>query len=172
MKKKTLEQEGLQKIKTDFGYLMDLFKEMLESLGEGELAAALPLQNGALSKPAADVSDEKLAQAIGISFELLNLVEQNTATQYRRKTETLFGLETTRGSWGETLAIWKALGISEEEMAALLPTIKVMPVLTAHPTEAKRITVLDIHRELYVLLAKKENPLWSTAEQSVIRKEI
>ena len=172
MTKATLEQEGLQKIKTDFGHLMGLFREMLEALGEHDLAAALPLQNGQAKAPEGEVPDEKLAQAIGISFELLNLVEQNTATQFRRKTETLFGLETTRGSWGETLAIWKAMGISEEEMATLLPTIDVRPVLTAHPTEAKRITVLDIHRELYVLLAKRENPVWSTAEQAVMKQEI
>ncbi len=172
MDKKTLELEGLQKIKTDFTYLISTFKEMLQSLGEDKLATMIPLGDNQVAPDNEGVSDEKLAQAIGISFELLNLVEENAATQFRRKTETQLGLETTRGSWGETLKLWKASGISEQEMAELLPKINVMPVLTAHPTEAKRLTVLDIHRELYMLLVKNENPLWSGSERAAIKQDI
>lgn len=172
MEKKSYELEGLQKIRTDFTYLISTFKEMLISLGEKDLAAMIPLEDDHSPVNHEKVSDEKLAQAIGISFELLNAVEENAATQFRRKTETQFGLETTRGSWGETLKLWKDSGIGEKQMANLFPGINVTPVLTAHPTEAKRLTVLDIHRELYVLLVKKENPLWSTSEQALIKQEI
>ncbi len=45
-------------------------------------------------------------------------------------------------------------------------------MLTAHPTEAKRLTVLDIHRELYLLLVKKENPTWSPSERLGLKQEI
>jgi phosphoenolpyruvate carboxylase len=172
MDKKVLEQEGLQKIRTEFSYLIGTFKEMLRSLGEADLADMIPSEHTQLQKTTTKVSDEKLAQAIGISFELLNLVEENAANQFRRKTETQFGLETTRGSWGETLQLWKNSGIKEQDIADLLPKIKVMPVLTAHPTEAKRLTVLDIHRELYVLLVKNENPVWSNSERALINSEI
>ncbi|UII74489.1 phosphoenolpyruvate carboxylase [Flagellimonas sp. HMM57] len=172
MDKQTLELEGLQKIRTDFTYLIATFKEMLESLGENDLAAMIPLENNPSPKNQSGIPDEKLAQAIGICFELLNAVEENAATQFRRKTETQFGLESIRGSWGETLKLWNTSGIKEQEIADLLPKIKVMPVLTAHPSEAKRLTVLDIHRELYVLLVKNENPLWSTSERALIKQEI
>ncbi|MEM7484498.1 MAG: phosphoenolpyruvate carboxylase [Bacteroidota bacterium] len=172
MDKQTLELEGLQKIRTDFTYLITTFKEMLESLGEDDLAAMIPLENNPSPINQSNIPDEKLAQAIGICFELLNAVEENAATQYRRKTETQFGLESIRGSWGETLKLWNTSGIKEQEIADLLPKINVTPVLTAHPSEAKRLTVLDIHRELYVLLVKNENPLWSTSEQALIKQEI
>lgn len=165
-----LDFEGLEKIKVDFLYLTALFAEMLESIGEGELARSLPFgdeQTDASLRPA----DEKLTQAIGICFELLNLAEENAATQYRRKIETEFGIESIRGSWGETLSDWKASGIDEGEMAARLREVEVVPVLTAHPTEAKRLTVLDIHRELYLLLVKREYPNWSTAEQEAFKQE-
>lgn len=172
MTKETLKLEGLQKIRSDYKFLMSIFKEMLASLGEKELAAMISPENNQFAGNPAGVQEEKLAQAIGISFELLNLVEENAATQFRRKTETQFGLESTRGSWGETLKMWKSSGMDEQKITDLLPTIKVVPVLTAHPTEAKRLTVLDIHRDLYVLLVKKENPLWSTSERAGIRREI
>ncbi len=172
MQNSNLKLEGLEKIRADFQQLMATFKEMLASLGEDKLAAALPWSEGQATLTPSGVSDEKLAQAIGMSFELLNLVEENAATQFRRKTETQFGLSATRGSWGETLHQWKESGLDPEQMAALLPSIKVMPVLTAHPTEAKRLTVLDLHRELYVLLAKNENPLWSNSERALIKQEM
>lgn len=172
MEKETLEREGLQKIRTDFNFLLSIFKEMLQSLGEEEMAAMIPFDDNQTLVSNDKVSDEKVAQAIGICFELLNSVEENAATQFRRQTETLLGLENIRGSWGETLNLWKTSGINEQEIVALLPKINVMPVLTAHPSEAKRLTVLDIHRELYVLLAKNENPLWSISERAAIKQEI
>jgi phosphoenolpyruvate carboxylase len=49
---------------------------------------------------------------------------------------------------------------------------KVIPVLTAHPTEAKRVTVIEIHRELYLLLVQKENTALSKLEQRTIREKI
>jgi phosphoenolpyruvate carboxylase len=172
MEKETLEREGLQKIRTDFNFLLCIFKEMLQSLGEEEMAAMIPFDDNQTLVSNDKVSDEKVAQAIGICFELLNSVEENAATQFRRQTETQLGLENIRGSWGETLNLWKTSGINEQEIVALLPKINVMPVLTAHPSEAKRLTVLDIHRELYVLLAKNENPLWSISERAAIKQEI
>ena len=171
MTKELLQYEGLEKIKDDFQYLVSLFKEMLISIGEGALAEALPIDNDGISEHKPH-TNEQLTQAIGICFELLNLVEENAATQYRRKTETQLGIESTRGSWGETLHQWKVAKIDEQEMARKLREIKVVPVLTAHPTEAKRLTVLEIHRELYLLLVKKENPNWSTSEQSRLKQEI
>lgn len=172
MEKKTLELEGLQKIRKDYAYFINVFKEMLRSLGEDEVAGMLVLEDSPTMKRRANLADEKLAQAIGISFELLNMVEENAAAQFRRRTETRFGLETTRGSWAETLKLWKESGLGEQEILDILPTISVMPVLTAHPTEAKRLTVLDIHRELYMLLVKNENPLWSASEREVIKEEM
>ncbi|PRX55408.1 phosphoenolpyruvate carboxylase [Flagellimonas meridianipacifica] len=171
-KKKSLELKGLEKIRRDYAYLIKIFQEMLRSLGETELAHIIAYEKDGHEKKPKHVADEKLAQALGISFELLNLVEENAATQFRRQAETQLGLESTRGSWAETFSLWKKAGIKAEEIAELLPTINVMPVLTAHPTEAKRLTVLDIHRELYVLLAKNENPIWSDSERDAIEQEI
>ena len=143
MTKESLQKEGLKKIKTEFLYLVSLFKEMLVSIDEAELAEALPFDNGEFIEMST-LSNEKLTQAIGICFELLNLAEENAATQYRRKSETKFGIESTRGSWGETLHQWKTEGKDEKKIAQKLKDIKVVPVLTAHPTEAKRLTVLPV----------------------------
>ena len=79
MTKETPQNEGLDKIKLDFNYLVSLFKEMLLSIGEGELAGSLPFDHSEISEPGS-YANEKLIQAIGICFELLNLAEENAAT--------------------------------------------------------------------------------------------
>ncbi|WP_053991211.1 phosphoenolpyruvate carboxylase [Mangrovimonas sp. TPBH4] len=171
MIKVVLQQKGFEKIKLDFQYLLSVFKEMLVSIGEEDVVDMLPFDNLEIAAKKHS-SNEKMTQAIGICFELLNLAEENAATQYRRESETQFGIETTRGSWGETLLQWKTEGLDEKKIAEKLQEILVMPVLTAHPTEAKRLTVLDIHRELYLLLVKRENPNWSTSEQAQLKQEM
>ena len=45
-------------------------------------------------------------------------------------------------------------------------------MLTAHPTEAKRATVLEHHRELYLLIVQRENTMYSDLEQENIRHNI
>ena len=57
----------------------------------------------------------------------------------------------------------KASGYGEEEILRTIGKMHVEPVLTAHPTEAKRATVLE-HRELYLLLVQRENAMWTPIE--------
>ena len=45
-------------------------------------------------------------------------------------------------------------------------------MLTAHPTEAKRLAVLEQHRALYLSMVRRENQMWTPQEQEAIRDEI
>lgn len=173
MKKEQLDSQSLSKIKDDFVYLIETFSEMLVSVGEDALANVLPWinENSSLAD-SKEIPDQKIIQALSIGFQLLNLVEENNATHYRRKSEFFRGPESIRGSWAETLSYLKKEGYSESEIGETLAKLNVMPVLTAHPTEAKRVTVLEIQRELYRLLVKRENPNWSPQEQDVLHHEI
>lgn len=173
MKKEQLETQSLNKINDDFIYLIESFSEMLRSLGEEELAGMLPWINEQTEIPdTANFADQKVIQALSISFQLLNLVEENNATHYRRKSEFFLGPDSIRGSWAETLKQLSEQNYTEDQILQTLGSLNVMPVLTAHPTEAKRVTVLEIQRELYRLLVKRENPNWSPQEQDVLHNEI
>ena len=39
------------------------------------------------------------------------------------------------------------------------------PVITAHPTEAKRVTVMERHRRIYLRLLELESPRWTDRER-------
>lgn len=159
------------KVSRDLEFIILCFREVLENLGETELAQSLPWLG--LMSPAFEIKDpERFAQAYSIAFQLLNMVEENAAAQLRRKVETERGLSAESGLWGQNLLMLKGLGLTGPEIAQTLPAIKIEPVLTAHPTEAKRATVLEHYRELYLLLVARENSMWTPMEQKSIRERI
>jgi phosphoenolpyruvate carboxylase len=168
-----IKAEGFHKIEKDLNSVSLFLREMLKNLNENSVAKVLSAINNdeeVVSK--SKVSEDKLVQALSILFQLMNLVEENSAAQYRRKVENRLGASFIRGSWAETFLKWQKQGLSEDQIAAILPNIHVNPVLTAHPTEAKRISILELHRELYLLLVKKENAIWSETEKKVINETI
>jgi len=165
--------QGNKKIYDDLQFVMQAFAEVLQQLGEDRLAAVLPwVGNTVVNEMVSDIAPAKLTQAYSMSFQLLNMVEQNAAAQFRRRTLDEKGSLGIRGSWGEALAHMQQAGMSVEAMTRHLGSLQVQPVLTAHPTEAKRVTVLALHRELYLLLVKRENTTYSKDEQAAIAEQI
>jgi phosphoenolpyruvate carboxylase len=117
---------------------------------------------------AAELSPELLARALqvqGIWFQLLSIAEQNAAMRRRRQTEAERGYEQVRGTFAQVLSSAADTGIPPEEVAGLLEILRVRPVITAHPTEAKRVTVLEKHRRIYRRLVDLESPRWTPRER-------
>jgi phosphoenolpyruvate carboxylase len=168
----------MPKIARDLDFLIGCFREVLDELGETAVAARLPWGSGASPNrdapcPAgADCDNDPLPQAYSIAFTLLNMVEENAYAQGFRALQTAGRLKDQAGSWENTFRVLATAGLAPEAIAATLPLVRVEPVLTAHPTEAKRASILAHHRELYLLLVARENQMWTPAEQTDIRNQI
>lgn len=158
----------MEKAERDYEFLRQCFCEVLQDVGEGEVADVLSATAGAR----AAIHSQAAARAQSIAFQLLNLAEENAAAQHQRSVEAAEGLAGVTGGWGRALQRLKCGGMSGAEIAAALPSIRVEAVLTAHPTEAKRATALGCHRELYLLLVRSENQMWTPLERRLIREEI
>lgn len=158
------------KILDDKNSILSCFKEMLLNIEENNLSSFIASLNENYKE--IDISDEKIIQAFGIYFQLINLIEENATIQFNRQVEKKDGISAIRGSWGETLKIWAEQGIDQDKMINIIKSIHITPVLTAHPTEAKRVTSLEIHRELYLLLVQNENSTYSQTEKNSIRDKI
>lgn len=155
----------LSKIKDDLTFLHSCFIEMLKEQGEADTAAHLE----GLDTDNAD--PDKLTRAFSIYFQLISIAEENAAVQLRRKLENEHGLERISGLWGRTLTDLAKNNVSEKEILEILPKVRIEPVLTAHPTESKRSTVIDQLRAIYMLMVKRENPIWTDNEKKRIRDE-
>jgi phosphoenolpyruvate carboxylase len=127
----------------------------------------------------AGLSPQMLGRAIqaqGILFQLLSIAEQNGGMRKRREVERLQGRECLPGTFAHVFAAARKAGLSADAVRAAFAGLKVRPVLTAHPTEAKRVTVLERHRRIYRLLIDLESPRWTPRErtglESTLRNEI
>lgn len=83
----------------------------------------------------------------------------------RRLIETERGGAEVAGSFSSIARRAMEAGVSGDELQELLNNARIRPVITAHPTEAKRVTVLEIHRRIYLLLLQIDNPRWTSRER-------
>lgn len=147
--------------------VLDLLTEQLEKVIEHRQSEILPYFRRELDVPAGDT---KLLlgvlQAWGIWFQLLNVAEENTAMRRRRLTEKEFGLQNVQGTFANVFKQANEASISATAIQRLLDETHIRPTITAHPTEAKRATVLAIHRRIYVLLYRIESPRWTPRERA------
>lgn len=156
----------LQKIQDDIAYLQQCYKEMLEEIGEHEVIRQLEGEYDADAEP------NKISKAFSLYFQLTTIVEENAAAQLRRKLEDQHGPERISGLWGRILQDLKQKNVPQEKIAATLPEIRIEPVLTAHPTESKRSTVIDQLRTIYLSMVKRENQVWTENEKQRIAEDI
>ena len=145
----------------DLEFLLCSLKEVLVKNGEAEIASAIPW----ISKKEFSVDEitPKHIQLYSMIFHLVNMVEINAAVQSRRNKEDV-SLDSVNGLWGINIKELSEAGVTEDEIMEVLREVVIEPVLTAHPTEAKRATVLEHHRRLYVLLVERENSMYTDNE--------
>jgi len=111
-------------------------------------------------------------QAYGIWFQLLAIAEENATIRTRRRIERDGGPDALPGTFSHIVAKAAANGVEPSALQDLLDRSLIQPVLTAHPTEAKRVTVLEIHRRLYRLLVDLESPRWTPRERAALVGEL
>lgn len=107
--------------------------------GNAVAAAQLQKQVSGLKNEDARV----VAAAFAAYFDLVNLAEEEHRVQLLRQGEQSSFPEPVDESIGEAIASLKRSGVSSEEMNALMQTLSIELVLTAHPTEARRRTILS-----------------------------
>jgi phosphoenolpyruvate carboxylase len=133
---------------------------------EPQVAAVLREERKTADMPAVLLA--RTLQAQGIWFQLLAIAEQNRDMRNRRETERERGYEQLRGTFAGVFAAAAAEGITGAEIRQALSGLRVRPVITAHPTEAKRVTVLERHRRIYLRLLDLESPRWTERERQEI----
>jgi phosphoenolpyruvate carboxylase len=109
-----------------------------------------------LHKEVAALRDEDarvIAAAFAIYFDLINLAEENHRVQLLRQRENDSYPKPIHESIGEAIALLKERGVTPEQISALLKELSIELVLTAHPTEARRRTVLSKTERITQLLS-------------------
>ena len=94
-----------------------------------------------------------LTRAFAFYFELINLAETNHRKRRRIALRLSGGAGRQRGSLEGTLSAMRRVGIGADEVLEWLKRVLIVPVFTAHPTEAARRTVMFKRRRIGEFLA-------------------
>ena len=107
----------------------------------GDRGAARKLKKEVSALPADEA--RAVAAAFATYFDLVNLAEENQRVHRLRQRLDEKYPEPDSESVGEAIALLKARGVSPAQLQTLLDDLSIELVLTAHPTEARRRTVLS-----------------------------
>ena len=120
---------------------------------EGDLGA-----KGALEKLLDGLDHDavtRVVRAFSFFSQLANIAEDLHHNR-RRRAHQIAGSPPQPGSMAFALASVQAAGAGREALAAFFATALVSPVLTAHPTEVQRKSILDCQMEIARLLTQRD----------------
>lgn len=97
-------------------------------------------------------------RAFSVYFQLVNIAEQHHRIRRKRWYELHTPEQPQQGSLADTLRRMKSLHVTSDELQRVLDHLEIEPVMTAHPTEAARRTLLEKQRRIADLLSAFDAP--------------
>ncbi|MFN7945497.1 MAG: phosphoenolpyruvate carboxylase [Blastocatellia bacterium] len=158
-------------LRADIHRLGDLLGETLRRLGGESLfeteervralckslrSSHAPETERRLKKLLASLSlDEAIGviRAFSVYFQLVNIAEQYHRIRRKRWYELHTPQQPQQGSLAETLRRLRSMHIPREQLQHVIDSLEIEPVITAHPTEAARRTLLEKQRRVADLLS-------------------
>ena len=101
-------------------------------------------------------------RAFSTYFSLSNIAEESYQHQQRR--QRIQQSTYWKGSFPAVLQTLQAQGVDSERLQRLLNRLQFSPVFTAHPTEARRRTIMDALRRIFIASQVLDNPTISPRE--------
>ncbi len=98
-----------------------------------------------------------VVRAFSYFSHLANIAEDQHHNR-RRRAHQLAGSPPQDGSTLRALERLQQYGVSAAELKRFLSAALIVPVLTAHPTEVQRKSILDAERDIARLLAERDRP--------------
>lgn len=153
--------------------LVDLLHQQLLSVIRTRQPDIEPILEGEKDiRSGTDTQTLHILETYGIWFQLLSIAEQNAMVQQRRQIEKEYSRDRVPGTFAYTFSTAAQCNIPAEQIQDVLNNSFICPVITAHPTEAKRVTVLEVHRRIYVLLKQLELTRWTPRERDDLIHEL
>jgi phosphoenolpyruvate carboxylase len=115
---------------------------------------------------------EAVISAFGLYFGLVNLAEARGRVRALRRRERAARDGVLDDSLADAVAGLRRWGASEAELDALVRRLSIVPVLTAHPTEARRRTTLVALGRCAGLLARLDDPRLTPSEDREVRRRL
>ncbi len=99
----------------------------------------------------------QIIRAFNLYFSLINIAEEAIALRERRRAVQR-DAQMWPGSFHDTLLSLRDQGVGAGDLAGLLKQLCYLPVITAHPSEAKRRSVKGALRNVFLSIEKLDDP--------------
>jgi phosphoenolpyruvate carboxylase len=133
--------------------------------------AGVPGQFEALSSELARLpvdAAQPVARAFAQFLNLANIAEQHHRIRRRREHRRAAGAPPQRGSCDEAFHRFIAAGITPDRLREAVHTLRIELVLTAHPTEVSRRTLVEKHNRIAAALDANDRPDLTPGERSEV----
>ncbi len=117
-------------------------------------------------------ASEAVVSAFSLYFQLVNIAEARGRVRALRRRERAARDGLLDDSVADAIDRLRRAGHSEHDLDAILARLRVSPVLTAHPTEARRRTALIALRRCAELLERLDDPRLTPSEDREIRRRL
>ena len=107
---------------------------------------------------------EQVIRAFSTYFSLVNIAEEAYSHRQRRR-QIGKGRPLWWGSFDQTLRELHSRAVPAQDIQRLVDELRYMPVFTAHPTEARRRTIMESHRRIFLVSERLDNPKLSKEER-------
>jgi phosphoenolpyruvate carboxylase len=114
----------------------------------------------------------QVIRAFAIFFHLVNIAEQNHRIRRKRDYERSAGESIQPGSIESVVKDLKLRDTPIAEVQEILQGISLELVMTAHPTEATRKSVLDIHHRIADGVMELDNPMLTFREREQLSEKL
>ncbi len=156
-------QELLEKVET----IRKIAKELRQNYNEStynELKAEMEK----LERP----MRRQVIRAFSKYFHLVNVAEQNHRIRRRRDYQLLDEKGIQPDSIQSAIQTFKSKNLSESEIQKVLNTLSLELIITAHPTESTKRSILEIQKRIADLLKQSDNPLLTKKERKKIEEDL
>jgi phosphoenolpyruvate carboxylase len=115
---------------------------------------------------------EQVIRAYSLYFSLVNISEEDFQHRQRRRSVRKLGYADWKGSFYQTISAIKEQGIEADELQNLFNQLSYRPVFTAHPTESKRRTIMQLQRYIFEIIDDLTDPRISGYEKDALIKRL
>ncbi len=113
-----------------------------------------------------------IARAFAHFLNLANIAEQHHRMRRRREYQRRAGAKPQAGSFDEVFGRLRQTHISADQLYAAVTSLRVELVLTAHPTEVVRRTLLQKHARIDALLAQRDHEDLTIPERRAVLDDL
>ena len=113
---------------------------------------------------------EQVIRSFNIFYMLSNMIEEDYLHRRRRTIFRTGAKNPWKGSFLGAVNDLKAQGLSKDNVQTIVDEMRYIPVFTAHPTEARRRTIMVLQRSIFLILDQLHNDsLIDEERQSLMR---